>query len=46
MKRTMQRHRMIYSALKQEFEQLGLHALTLKTLTPQEEENLKGVTAT
>lgn len=31
----MQRHRMIYAALKEELDQ-GLHALVLKTYTPKE----------
>lgn len=34
-KSTMQRHRMVYSALSDEFTQ-GLHALTLKTKTEAE----------
>jgi len=34
-KTTMQRHRMIYSALSEEFAQ-GLHALSLKTKTERE----------
>ncbi|PCH43765.1 bola-like protein [Wolfiporia cocos MD-104 SS10] len=34
-KTTMQRHRMIYSALSEELAQ-GLHALSLKTKTPEE----------
>ncbi|KIM45272.1 hypothetical protein M413DRAFT_65985 [Hebeloma cylindrosporum] len=34
-KSTMQRHRMVYSALSDEFAQ-GLHALTLKTKTEKE----------
>ncbi|GBE81098.1 bola-like protein [Sparassis latifolia] len=34
-KTTMQRHRMIYSALSDELSQ-GLHALSLKTKTPEE----------
>ncbi|KAK7687064.1 hypothetical protein QCA50_009564 [Cerrena zonata] len=34
-KSTMQRHRMIYAALSDEFAQ-GLHALSLKTKTPEE----------
>lgn len=34
-KNTMQRHRMIYGALSEEFSE-GLHALTLQTKTPQE----------
>ncbi|KAG8904792.1 hypothetical protein FRB99_001181 [Tulasnella sp. 403] len=36
-KRTMQRHRMIYSALSKEFAD-GLHSLSLNTKTPQEAE--------
>ncbi|KAJ7594011.1 bola-like protein-domain-containing protein [Mycena floridula] len=36
-KTTMQRHRLIYSALSDEFSQ-GLHALSLKTKTPEEAE--------
>lgn len=34
-KNTMQRHRMIYSALSEEFEK-GLHALSLNTKTEEE----------
>ncbi|EPQ57546.1 bola-like protein [Gloeophyllum trabeum ATCC 11539] len=34
-KNTLQRHRMIHSALSDEFAQ-GLHALSLKTKTPEE----------
>ncbi|CCM01474.1 uncharacterized protein FIBRA_03528 [Fibroporia radiculosa] len=41
-KTTMQRHRMIYSALAEEFSQ-GLHALSLKTKTPEEFEKSKAV---
>jgi len=37
-KTTMQRHRMIYSALSEEFNQ-GLHALSLKTKTEREIES-------
>ncbi|KAF9244948.1 bola-like protein-domain-containing protein [Melanogaster broomeanus] len=36
---TLQRHRMIYSALSDELAQ-GLHALSLKTKTPQEGQRL------
>jgi len=35
-KTTMQRHRMIYAALSEEFTSKGLHALSLKTKTPEE----------
>ncbi|KAG8934090.1 hypothetical protein FRC03_004906 [Tulasnella sp. 419] len=35
-KRMMQRHRMIYGALNEEFNSLGLHALSLTTRTPEE----------
>lgn len=38
---TMQRHRMIYSALSEEFAQ-GLHALSLKTKTEKEIESVQG----
>ena len=37
---TMQRHRMIYSALSEEFAQ-GLHALSLKTKTEREFESVQ-----
>ncbi|CAL1707607.1 unnamed protein product [Somion occarium] len=37
-KTTMQRHRMIYAALSDELSQ-GLHALSLKTKTPDEVQN-------
>lgn len=37
----MQRHRMIYSALSEELSQ-GLHALSLKTKTPEELRNSGG----
>ncbi|OCH95174.1 bola-like protein [Obba rivulosa] len=36
-KTTMQRHRMIYAALSDELAQ-GLHALSLKTKTPEEQQ--------
>ncbi|KZT08328.1 bola-domain-containing protein [Laetiporus sulphureus 93-53] len=36
-KTTMQRHRMIYAALSEQLSQ-GLHALSLKTKTPEEQE--------
>ncbi|KAI0663489.1 bola-like protein [Cubamyces menziesii] len=39
-KNTMQRHRMIYAALSDEFA-AGLHALSLKTKTPAEIEQTK-----
>ncbi|GJJ06339.1 hypothetical protein Clacol_000530 [Clathrus columnatus] len=35
-KTTMQRHRMIYSVLSEEMANKGLHALSLKTKTPEE----------
>lgn len=38
-KTTMQRHRLVYSALASELEQ-GLHSLSLKTKTPAEVEKL------
>ncbi|KAH7888553.1 bola-like protein-domain-containing protein [Phlebopus sp. FC_14] len=38
-KNTVQRHRMIYSALADEFAQ-GLHALSLRTRTPEEAQRL------
>lgn len=41
--RLVRRHRLVYQALGQELEQ-GLHALTLKTLTP-DEASAQGVTA-
>jgi len=39
-KTTMQRHRMIYSALSEEFAE-GLHALSLKTKTEREIESVQ-----
>ncbi|EIM79174.1 bola-like protein [Stereum hirsutum FP-91666 SS1] len=39
-KSSMQRHRMIYAALAEEFEQ-GLHALSLNTKTLREVENIQ-----
>ncbi|EXJ81278.1 BolA protein [Capronia epimyces CBS 606.96] len=40
------RHRMIYSLLKEELEQPGgIHALQLRTKTPEEEEKLKSKAA-
>ncbi|KAG9316384.1 bola-like protein-domain-containing protein [Chiua virens] len=38
-KTTLQRHRLVYSALSDEFTQ-GLHALSLKTKTPEEAQRL------
>ena len=40
MQTTMQRHRMIYAALTDEFAQ-GLHALSLKTKTEEELQKTK-----
>jgi acid stress-induced BolA-like protein IbaG/YrbA len=37
-KNTLQRHRMVYQALGDSFEQ-GLHAVELKTLTPEQAQN-------
>ncbi|KIM91864.1 hypothetical protein PILCRDRAFT_809851 [Piloderma croceum F 1598] len=39
-KNTMQRHRMIYSALSEELSQ-GLHALSIKTQTTEEVQNMQ-----
>ncbi|KAF9972186.1 hypothetical protein BGZ73_004725 [Actinomortierella ambigua] len=43
-KSTMQRHRMIYAALKKEFDE-GLHALSLNTKTPEEISKLNAAAA-